>query len=290
VPPTRRGHAIGWFLASASLGYAVALLLIGSLAPALGWRGALFVLAGLSAVSAIVATAAVPQDRPAANARPPLGSTPRRVVLNRPALLITVGYTFHSWELLGMWTWTPAFLAAVLAARGDGGAAVGTGVALVASFHLVGLVANAAAGRLSDRWGRTAVILVMLGVSAACSFSFGWLFTAPLIVVVVVGLVYARSAIGDSPVLSTGFTELVEPSALGAWFAVRSLAGFAAGAVAAWLFGVILDLSNPGQHIGEYAVWGWAFTTLGAGALVGFAAIALLRRLSEARLMAVGRR
>jgi MFS family permease len=290
VAPQRRGHAIGWFLAAASLGYALALLIIGFLAPAVGWRGALFVLAGLSAVSATVASVALPPDPPLGTARPALGSMARGVILNRPALLITAGYTFHAWELLGMWTWTPAFLGAILAMHGEGEAAIGTGVALVASFHLVGLVANAVAGRLSDRWGRTAVILAMLGISAVCSFSFGWLFTAPLIVVLVVGLVYAFAAIADSPVLSTGFTELIEPPVLGAWFAIRSLAGFGAGAAAAWLFGVILDLSNAERHIGEYSVWGWAFSALGAGALVAFGAIALLRRLPEAGLMADGRR
>jgi hypothetical protein len=68
------------------------------------------------------------------------------------------------------------------------------------------------------------------------------------------------------------------------------LAGFGAGAAAAWLFGVILDLSNAERHIGEYSVWGWAFSALGAGALVAFGAIALLRRLPEAGLMADGRR
>ncbi len=290
VPSSRRGLAIGWFLAAASLGYALALLIIGSIAPAAGWRGALFVLAGLSALSATVATVALPSDPPLAAARPALSSMARGVVRNRPALLITAGYTFHAWELLGMWTWTPAFLAAVLVTRGEGESAMGAGVALVASFHLVGLIANAAAGRLSDRWGRTAVILAMLGVSAACSFIFGWLFTAPLVVVIVVGLVYAFAAIADSPVLSTGFTELIEPPVLGAWFAIRSLAGFGAGAAAAWLFGVILDLSNPGTRIGEYSVWGWAYSALGVGALVALGAIALLRRQPEAGLMADGRR
>jgi hypothetical protein len=68
--------------------------------------------------------------------------------------------------------------------------------------------------------GSDAVILAMLGVSAVCSFTFGWLFTAPLMVVLVVGLVYAFAAIADSPVLSTGFTELIEPPVLGAWFAI----------------------------------------------------------------------
>jgi Major Facilitator Superfamily. len=49
---------------------------------------------------------------------------PRRVSFdadlagNRPAQLMIWGYVFHSWELLGMWAWTPAFIAAALAVQG----------------------------------------------------------------------------------------------------------------------------------------------------------------------------
>jgi len=35
----------------------------------------------------------------------------REVLGNRPAMLLIWGYTCHNWELLGMWSWTPAFLA-----------------------------------------------------------------------------------------------------------------------------------------------------------------------------------
>lgn len=40
------------------------------------------------------------------------------VLRNRPAMLVIAGYTFHSWEVLGMWAWAPAFLAACF--NGDG--------------------------------------------------------------------------------------------------------------------------------------------------------------------------
>src|SRR3546814_9872810 len=44
----------------------------------------------------------------------------REMIRNRPAVRLTVGYTFHSWELLGMWAWVPAFLVAALAASESG--------------------------------------------------------------------------------------------------------------------------------------------------------------------------
>jgi hypothetical protein len=42
------------------------------------------------------------------------------VLKNGPAMLVIAGYTCHSWELLGMWAWTPAFMAACFIATGTG--------------------------------------------------------------------------------------------------------------------------------------------------------------------------
>jgi MFS family permease len=82
----------------------------------------------------------------------------------------------------------------------------------------------------------------------------------------VVGAIYAFSALGDSPVLSTAMTEAVKPAYLGAALAVRSLLGFGAGAIAPLAFGAILDATNPaGATASE---WGWAFVALGAGGLI----------------------
>src|SRR5439155_22078485 len=119
---------------------------------------------------------------------------PRRLSLdadlsgNKPAQLMIWGYVFHSWELLGMWAWTPAFVAAALAVHGTSAAqAAGFGASLSALFHVMGIVASAVGGTLSDRWGRTAVIAGMMLVSSACSFSFGWMLGGPLLLLVLVG-------------------------------------------------------------------------------------------------------
>src|SRR5204863_2641333 len=77
---------------------------------------------------------------------------------NRPAMRLILGYTFHSWELLGMWAWTPAFVAAVFAATGAGTIrAVELAAYLSAAFHLTGLVARSEERRVGkegrSRWG-----------------------------------------------------------------------------------------------------------------------------------------
>lgn len=289
-PPARRGWAIGWFLASSSLGYALALLLAGLVIALAGWRAALLTLA-LGAVVCAALTAAVLRGTPQ---RPPVAAGLSRfsdtLLRNRAAQLMVAGYTFHCWELLGMWAWTPAYLTVVLGTTGlDLGRSAGMGANLSALFHAMGIVAASVGGWLSDRWGRTAVIIAMMTASTACSFTFGWLLTAPLGLLLLVGLVYGFSALGDSPVYSAGITEVVEPARLGSVLAVRSLLGFGAGAVAPLAFGAVLDFT-AGESDPTRGAWGWAFSVLGIGGFLGICTMLWLRALPEGRRLAGGRR
>jgi MFS family permease len=169
----------------------------------------------------------------------------------------------------------------------DLGRATGGGATVTSLFHLTGFLASSTAGYLSDRFGRTAVIIGMLGVSTVCSFLFGWLVAAPFWILLLVGLVYGFSAVGDSPVLSVGITEVVAPRVLGSALAVRSLLGFGAGALAQYVFGVVLDATNPGR---PYTEWGWAYGLLGVGGAAGLVSTIWLRCRPESRRLAGGRR
>jgi MFS family permease len=289
-PIGRRGWAIGWFLAAASSGYAVALLLGGWVITIVGWRGALFTLAVgpiACAAFAIPVVRGIPGRAVTSVGRDGLWGSLMR---NRAAQLMVAGYTFHAWELLGMWAWTPAFLTVVLGTHGlDLSRSAGIGANLTGVFHIMGFVAASTGGWLSDRWGRTTIIIGMMAVSTACSFTFGWLLTAPLAAVVAVGLVYGFSALGDSPVYSAGITEVVQPSRLGSVLAVRSLLGFGAGAVSPLVFGAVLDVTAGGPDPVS-GVWGWAYSVLGVGGLLGVCTMLWLRALPEGRHLAGGRR
>jgi MFS family permease len=180
-----------------------------------------------------------------------------------------------------MWAWTPAFVSACLTVRGSGvWTAVGSGAYIVSLFHLMGIVASLSMGTLSDKLGRALVILMVGSISAACSFIIGWLIGLPIVFIFVIGMIYAFSALGDSPILSAGVTESVEPSYLGAAFALRGLLGFSAGALSPLVFGALLDLANPtSAYTAIYSTWGWSFSMLGAGGLgVVIAAYVLYRR------------
>jgi MFS family permease len=288
--PARRGGAVGWFLASSSVGYVLALAVGGWVVAHAGWRPALWALA-LGPIICLVLSLVlfrhrVPGAAPASI--PPRFSLDTGLGRNRAGQFMVAGYVFHSWELLGMWAWTPAFMAAVLVAHGaTAERSAGLGAGLSAIFHVMGIAAGSMGGSLSDRWGRTAVIAGMMAVSTACSFSFGWMLEAPLLLVALVGCVYGFTALGDSPVYSTGLTETVPPARLGSALAIRSLLGFGAGAISPWVFGLMLDWFGGRDST---PAWGWAFSMLGVGGVFGLVTVLWLRRLPEARRLAGGKR
>ena len=262
--PRRRGAAVGWLIASSSAGYALSLVASGLGLAWGGYRLAFFVSACGPLVGVVMLWLSL-RDTPNLVHPPREGVRFGSAVLrNGRAMRLMLGYLFHSWELLGMWAWAPAFVAAAFAVSGTGSVrAVELASYVAASFHLMGLLASSSMGRLSDRLGRRIVLFGLVSLSAACSLAFGWLIGGPLALIFVVGAVYGFSALGDSPVLSTALTEAVSPPYLGAALALRSFLGFGAGAIAPIVFGRILDGTNgPGPFP---TVWGWAFVALGVG-------------------------
>ena len=266
-PPERRGRTVGWLIASLSLGYALSLALSGLVLPLGGYELSFLVTSAGSCVGTVIAWLALRTTPNVVHPRRAAGAFGAEVLKNRNAQLLMAGYTAHSWELLGMWAWVPAFLAASFALSGSLALdSVQLGAYASASFHVMGLFASFGMGGLSDRLGRRAVLIGCAAVATVCSFAYGWMVTAPAAAVLLVGAVYGFSAIGDSPVWSTAMTEAVKPAHLGATLALRSLLGFGAGAIAPLVFGAILDASNPSR--GTATEWGWSFVALGVGGLL----------------------
>ncbi|HSB48218.1 MAG TPA: MFS transporter [Burkholderiales bacterium] len=289
-----RGRAMGFYLAAASLGYAFALVLGGALVATIGWRGVFIATACgplFAAGLAFHALRHTPNLVHPATAETGIVPSLLEVWRNRAAMRMTWAYVFHSWELLGLWAWLPAFLAISAAAGGDVTAqAVGLGALLSAITYLSSMAGSIAGGSLSDRFGRTAVILAMSCASLACSFTFGWMLSWPLWLLLIVAVIYNVTAIGDSSVYSTAITELVPPRYIGAAYSIRSVLGFGAGAISPWTFGLVFDWARGAPLQSEAWAWGLAWTSLGVGALLGPLVTLRLRRMPEAKHMAGGRR
>jgi MFS family permease len=288
-----QGQALGLYLAAASLGYAIGLLIASAMIPLAGWRGA-FVATALGPVVGTVLGGYVLRAVP--NTVHGGGNSGIRgglvdVVANRPAMLSIWGYTFHAWELLGLWAWLPAFLAAAAIATGSTGMqAASAGATLAAVTYLAAVAGSVSGGSLADRFGRTAVTLLFAIASLACSFAFGWMIGLPLWLLLTIAVFYNVTGVADSSIHSTTLTELVDPRSLGAAYSLRSLLGFGAGAVAPWVFGATLDWSRAAWPGDERLAWGLAWATLGLGGLLGPLAIWRLRTLPEAARLAGGKR
>jgi MFS family permease len=288
-----RGRAMGFFIGAGSLGHAASLAATGSIAARYGWQVAFF-LTSLGPVLGAVVPFAVIRGLEERKPEPEGKMVKKEVLTNRPALMMITGYSAHTWELEGQRTWTPAFLIACYLTLGlSQDQAIQSGAVFSSVMYLMGVVSTSAAGYWSDRWGRTAVIIAMMAISISCSFSFGWLIGSPIVVVMIVGLAYGFAVIAESPVYSSGLSELVSPNFLGTALALRSLIGFGIGALAPTAFGMVLDLTNSAETqrvLGYLPNWGWAFGMLGVVALVGPWTMFKLRSMPESQMMAGGKK
>lgn len=295
--PANRGRAMGFYLAASSLGHALSVMVSSRLFPIGGWHLAFLVTGSLPTLGLVLSLWAL-RGTPNIVHAVPGGLEIRRaiglVVRNKPAMLAILAYSFHNWELLGMWAWLPAYLAST--AKGSGGlmgpegAAVGTAVLLSGLTYLTSMVGSLVGGALSDRWGRSLSMLLFSTVSLAFSFSFGWMAGWPLSVLFLAAACYNFASIADSSINSTALTELVEPHSIGAAYGIRSALGFGAGVISPWVFGLVMDVVRTIPAASDRLAWGLGWVSLGLGALPGPLMVWWLRARPEAARMARGRR
>jgi MFS family permease len=286
VPPGRRGRAVGLFVSSFTLGAAASIALGGGLAAALGWRTA-FALTSLGPLAgALIAWRALSPPATGEGLASPVRESSGRpiaeVVHNRAALLAIATYTAHAWEVLGLRSWLPAFLAAASIHAGAGLAeATSSGATMAGVATVMGAVGVVAVAAFSDRFGRTRTITVVVSGSLVSVLALGFTLTSPWALVASVGLVAALLANADSAVISTTLTESVPMEILGRVLGVYSFLGFTAGAIAPLVFGAVLDQagsSASGTARADAAGWAWAFGTLALGSVVALAASTALHR------------
>jgi len=250
---------------------------VGVLAPRIGWRAAMAAIGALELLGALVIAWKVPSV-----ALPPmvgpanLSRYLRDVLRNASARRVIAAYTGHNWELFGMWGWLAPFMVASLSARGQAGALAWGGALAAVVIGLGGSVGAVAGGRLSDRFGRARAATLILSVSLLCSGAFGWLFSAPLALMIGVGMLYGVVSLADSPSYSAALMEVVPARSLGGAFSIQMLLGWTATAVAPAAFGLVLDLTKA-AGASQAAQWGWAFALMALGPVVGVIALRPLR-------------
>lgn len=275
VARERRGRAMGLLIAASSAGYAICLLVAGLALNFTSWRGALAIVALMPVASWLFGIWVLQGTRNQVHARPAgvsvLGALPA-IWRNRRGMLSIWGYSFHNWELLGIWAWLPAFLTAALVLNGAESSA-STALSLAALTYVANIGGSVIGGVMADRWGRTQTILLWSCVSLALSFTIGWLIALPIALLVMLACLYNFAGIADSATHSTVLAESVPPHSLGVAYAVRSVIGFGMGVISPVVFGWALDVAAGGnaggKTSGDAFAWGIAWMTLGVGGLLG---------------------
>lgn len=288
---SRRGRAIGMYVGSLVLGASLSLAIPGFVAGTYGWRMAMAVCSAGVFIGICLAFPVFRGYQPVPVIKSKTGFS-GEILCNKPALLVIAGYASHMWEMYGMRSWLAPFFTASLVSCGMA-TSKATGIAATIAALLVGIgtFSTAITGLLSDRFGRTrTVTIVMLG-SACCSFVFGWLINASPVIALLVGIIYGWLIVAESPVFSTALTELVAPGYLGAAMGMQSLAGYTMGMISPAVFGWALDYFQDWQPWPEIdGAWGLAFSTLALGALFGPLFMWLLRRQPQSIKMAQGKK
>ncbi|HSB07686.1 MAG TPA: MFS transporter [Thermodesulfobacteriota bacterium] len=279
--PEQRGRAVGIYVASFTFGTSLSFFFTGFLNSALSWRWA-FLITSLGPIAAGVIASLGMREISWSKAESGKDVSFAEILRNRPVMMMIGGYVCHMWEMFGMRGWMVAFLAAcLLAMRYDLSKAVSMSTYITGWATLIGALSNAIGGTLSDRFGRSnTIIIIMLG-SGVLSLVIGWTITFPLWIIVVVSLLYGLLIPAESSVISTGVTELAHPWGLGRTMAIQSVLGFGAASISPIIFGYVLDLTNPADALvrfGYFPNWGWAFTLLGLGGLIGPLFIWKMRR------------
>lgn len=289
--PSTRGRAIGIYVGSLVLGASLSLAITGWLTSLYGWRTAFVLCSAGVVIGSLLSFPVFAGYSPAPRTASDAGYS-GEVLTNRPALLMILGYGAHMWEMYGMRSWlAPFFSAALIGWDTDKANATALASTIAAVLVGVGACATAITGSLSDRIGRTMTISLVMAASCTLSLCFGWLINTSLWLTLAVGLVYGYLIVADSPVFSTGLTELVAPGYLGAAMGLQSLVGYSLGMISPTVFGWALDICRDWQPVpGVRGEWGIAFATVGLGGLFGPCFMRMLRRHPDSLKMAGGRR
>src|SRR5512138_658618 len=271
-----RGFGVGLLVGALTLGSAIPHLLkaVGGSAD---WKPVLAGSGGLAILGGVVAAAFVAEGPYRTSAPKFDWKLAATIWRDRPVALANLGYFGHMWELYAAWTWVPVFLLASFrqAGAGERGAAL-AGFAFIAAGGAGSLVA----GRLADRFGRTAVTSTAMALSGSCSLAVGFFFGGAPWLLTALALVWGFTVVADSAQFSAGVSELAPPERTGTVLTLQTSLGFLLTLVTIRLVPTLERLLT----------WRWAFAVLALGPAAGIWAMLRLRRRPESVRMASGRR
>jgi MFS family permease len=273
-----RGVAMGILVGALTLGSATPHLISG--ATELPWRQTMLAASALALLSSAITLLFV---REGPHRFPPARFDMRMagaIFRERGLRLACLGYFGHMWELYPMWAWIGVFLAESIRQRGES-AYLGMDPS-IATFLVIatGGLGCYLGGVASDRWGRTTLTMIAMGLSGLCAFIIGFTFGGPPALTLAIAILWGMTVIADSAQFSTAVTELSHQEYVGTALTIQTSVGFALTMASIWLIPVLV------ARVG----WSWGFAVLAVGPFLGVIAMGRLRRLPESRKLAGGRR
>ena len=260
-PRARRGAAMGIRQTGMPVGGLAAALLLPTVAVRFGWRTGLGVAAGI-ALLAVLAFALFYREMPAdrvATKRPSLST-----ILRNRSLLAATGYAF---VLVGVQGCATAYLALYL--HEAMGVSVVRAGAYLAALQAGGILGRIGWGIVSDRVGRRAPVMLLVGLIAVGS-SLAMAFVGrdlPAPVIAGLAVLLGSSAMGWNGLHLTLVTEAVgirsAATAMGASLTVSFMGAF----LAPPLFGLAADWTGS-YRISWLALAAWAAVGTALGLLV----------------------
>lgn len=253
-----QSRAVAYYTAFFGLGSSLSILLSGMIADTLGWRWAF----ALTSVGPVLAGIMVMRGLPR---RTPHPLHAQRVLDFRPVLAsrevrpYILGYAVHCWELFGSRSWLVAFVTFAQ------GASPALAVTIAAVANVFGPPASIYGNEVAMRHGRERIIWKAMLASGVLTCALGFASFLPLSALAGLIMLHMCLVMSDSSALTAGVVTRAGVNIRGATMAVHSMLGFGAGFIAPLVFGVVLDLA--GGRSAPLA-WGFAFSSLGFGAIV----------------------
>ncbi|UTW12532.1 MFS transporter [Marinobacterium rhizophilum] len=274
-PPAMKAMATWFrFKRGTALGIMVGAITLGSAAPhlvnglgGLEWQRVIVITSLLTLTGGLVAEL-LGRDGPFPFPRAPFD--PRKawqVFSDRKVLLASLGYFGHMWELYAMWAWFSVFFASTLVLHGveDAGRWAAFGTFAVIGAGAAGCLVG---GLLGDHWGRARATALAMAFSGGCALVIGFMQQAPVLLVLLVGIVWGFWVVADSAQFSTLVTEVAEQSYVGTALTLQLAIGFILTVPTIWLIPLIQQAAG----------WGVAFSLLALGPLAGIVAMRALQR------------
>ena len=194
------------------------------------------------------------------------------VVRHRETRLAISGYLGHMWELYAMWTLVAVYFYDYFGVNRSAHASASLSGVIAFLVIAAGGLGCVVAGKWADKLGRERVTIWSMIVSGACSLLIGWLFHAPLPLVLGVALVWGFAVVADSAQFSALVTEVAPRHAVGTALTLQTSLGFLLTAFTIW--GAI--------ELHERFDWRIAFGMLAIGPVLGIIAMLRLKNLRAA--------